>query len=92
MAKYGKKQFIGAVKKAKDKNKPDYIQISKDVELKQGSYLNLEKPQDLIAGLKEASEAGKLSEDTASDLIAKYEKDIKFGTRFVITYQEKLED
>lgn len=86
--KYGKKIYIGNINKTKD-GKGSYLKVSSDVklDLKKGTFLNLESVADQIASYKEAVEAGRLSEDFVADKIAELEKSKKeFGLLFTVTY------
>lgn len=96
MAKnYGPKTFVGKVKKAKDSERR-YIQLDTDVtihgkngdiKLKKGDYLNCQSPDEAIADLQKAVEAGRMSEDQAEEKIASAQKDKSFGVRFTIIQQ-----
>lgn len=78
---------IGSVVKGKN-GKGDYIKISRDVTLKEGTYLNLESKADQQKRLTESIENGKLSGDFAQKLQDRVNKIPDF-VRFEIV---KLED
>lgn len=68
-----KRRVVGSVYKGSD-GKPDYIKMSQDVSLREGQYVNLESKASQIAGITKAAAEGKLSQDLATDLLAKAEK------------------
>lgn len=104
--KYGPKNYVGKVLKGKPKTdsngkemkdskgkvilKPDQIVVDMDFELKKGMFLKLVSPDEEIQGYQQAVEAGRMSEEKASDLIEKCNKK-KAHTRFTIIYQEVSE-
>lgn len=92
--KYGKKQYIGNIHKTKD-GKGSYLKTSQDVklDLKKGTFINLESVKDQIAGLHEAVEAGRMKEDVAADKIANLEESRdKYGLLFTVTYTPVTEE
>lgn len=86
--KYGKKVYIGNISKTKD-GKGSYLKVSSDVklDLKKGTYLNLESVADQIKNYQEAAEAGRLSEDFVAEKIADLKKSKEeYGLLFTVTY------
>lgn len=72
MAKYNR-TVIGSVVKGQDGNS-DYIQVSEDVVLKKGSYLNLENEKSQVTGLEEAVSNNKMSSEVGDKRIAQTEE------------------
>ena len=81
------RRTIGSVNKAKEGNSR-YIKISEDITLKKGQYVNLESPSDQIAGLQQAMQEGKLSEDYALKQIERLRKTPDFVSFHLITQVE----
>lgn len=78
MAKWNK-STIGTVVQGKvdpttGVKKPSYIQLSQDVVLKKGSYLNLENEKIQLSGIKDALANNKMSKEVADAAIERTEK------------------
>lgn len=56
---------IGSVLKSKDKTKPDYIKVSKNVTLKEGQFLNLENKESQLKTVQFLLENSYIDEATA---------------------------
>lgn len=68
MASKWKRQVIGSIMKPKVPGDPNYIKISKDIVLKEGSFLNLENEAYQLKNLQEGVEAGRVGADLARKL------------------------
>jgi hypothetical protein len=97
--KYGPKNYVGKVKKAKDSERR-YIQLDTDitihgkngnVKVAKGSFINLVTPDDLIADYKDAVDNGRMTEEQAEEKIQKALTDKKFNVRFTMIHQEVTE-
>jgi hypothetical protein len=77
-------------KNGKAVRKPDYIQISNDVVLKRGQYLNLESKKMQQESLDEAVKAGKLAGEYQAGAQERIDKIPDF-VRFQIIRLEKLD-
>lgn len=86
MSKY-KRTVVGSVVKGKD-GKPDYIQVSNDVILKKGDYLNLESKKTQLESAEAAIKAGKLGGDAQAAVLERINKIPDF-VRFHIVRIEK---
>ena len=89
MAKWNR-TVIGSVVKGKE-GKPDYIQISNDVILKKGDYLNLESKKTQLESAESAIKAGKLAGDAQAAVLERINKMPDF-VRFHIVRIEKQSD
>lgn len=86
MAKF-KRLTVGSVVKGRD-GKPDYIQMSQDVVLKKGEYLNLESKSSQMRSVESAIKDGKLSQEVGESILEKLGKIPDF-VRFQIIKVEK---
>ena len=67
MAKYTR-TVVGSVLKAKEKGKPDYIKINKDITLSEGQILKLESKASRLADLEDGVSKGRLGADMAEKI------------------------
>lgn len=92
MAKY-KRTIVGSVCKGKKNEEtgviaPDYIQVSNDVTLKRGDFLNLESKKMQQENLDSAVKAGRLGGDAQTAIQERIDKIPDF-VRFQIVRIEK---
>lgn len=67
MAKW-KKTVIGSICKAKEAGNSDYLKVSADCTLKQGTFLNLENEAFQLKNLQEGIEAGRIGSELEKKL------------------------
>lgn len=92
MAKY-KRVNIGSIVKSKDPKKSNYLKLNLgklggSVTLKDGQYLQVESKKFQLDSLKDAVEAGRMSEETAADIRERVEKIPDFVLSEVILVEE----
>lgn len=69
-----KRTIVGQICKNKDPNKANYIQFSKDVNLKAGDYLQAESKSFQLKSLAQAMSDGKISEEIGTEIRERVEK------------------
>lgn len=69
--------YFGKILKGGEKDgkkKPDFMAIDKDIQLKEGEFVNLESKELRLQELQESVEAGRLTQEKADDFAEKARK------------------